>query len=43
MVESADVARVLDADSVARTADHRLSCSRKQKHVLAVMDCGDPM
>ncbi len=36
MVEPADFTRALDADPVARTAYHRLSCSRKREHVLAI-------
>jgi Bacteriocin-protection, YdeI or OmpD-Associated len=36
VAEPADFARALDADSVVRTADHRLSCSRKREHVLAI-------
>jgi uncharacterized protein YdeI (YjbR/CyaY-like superfamily) len=36
VVEPADFARALDADSVARTAYDRLSYSRKREHVLAI-------
>ncbi len=36
MVEPADFARALDADSVTRTAYDRLSYSRKREHVLAI-------
>ena len=36
MAEPADSARTLDADSVALTSYHRLSCSRKREHALAI-------
>jgi uncharacterized protein YdeI (YjbR/CyaY-like superfamily) len=36
VVKPADFARALDADSVARTAYHHLSCNSRRQHVLAI-------